>query len=451
MSRVAVEKRTPIASAARRFAFPTGSTFLSQAALLEEAGPPRVPALACLMGFAFIAIALIAGMVIQIDVVTSTSGQIRAAGGNQILQSFHGGVVDRVHAEEGQIVQTGDILVTLIDPEAQAEFDRLIVREAGLTAKAKRLQSLTGTVAELTRKPNAEATLVANEQMSILPIEQQAIIAERSLVQAEIDRRSKAVRNLKNLEKETGLRVTLFEEELERLRPLFAKGLLVKSRLLEAEQDAIDAHLRIKEIQGQLREAEASLLESRRRLDNVVADGKLKHGDQLSTLLLDLNETRQRVKAMSQRLERGTITAPSSGIVFELKAKNSGQTIPPGDPVAEMIPLDGGLEAEARLPPSEISHVFPGQPVRIAIDGVEPHRHGYLEAEVGALSPSTFVDENALPYYRASLILSGEQLDGIVLTPGMTIQAQIKTGHRTILEYLLKPVYRAWNTAFHER
>jgi HlyD family secretion protein/adhesin transport system membrane fusion protein len=451
MSKVAVDKRTSIASAARRFAFPTETTFLSQAALLEEAGPPRMPALACLLGFLFVAITLVAGMVIQIDVVTSSSGQIRAAGGNQILQSFNGGVVDRVHAEEGQIVQAGDVLVTLDDPDAQAEFDRLTIREAGLIAKAQRLRSLTGAIAGLTRQPSPEAAPVANEQMSILPIEQQAIIAERTLVQAEIDRRSKAVRNLRILEKESGVRVTLFDEELARLRPLLEEGLLVKSRLLEAERDAIDAHMRLKEIQGQIREAEASLLESRRRLDNVVADGKLKHGDQLSTLLLDLNETRQRAKAMRQRLERATITAPSAGIIFELKAKNAGQTIAPGDPIVELIPIDRGLEAEIRLPPSEISHIHPGQHVRIAIDGIEPHRHGYLEATVGALSPSTFIDENAVPYYRASMVLSSEQLDGIPLTPGMTLQAQIKTGYRTILEYLLKPVYRAWNTAFHER
>ncbi|MEM9442638.1 MAG: HlyD family type I secretion periplasmic adaptor subunit [Pseudomonadota bacterium] len=451
MSQVTLDKRPSITSAARRFTFPTETTFLSQAVLLEEAGPPRVPALSCLFGFVLVAIALAAGMLIQIDVVTSSQGQIRAAGGNQVLQSFDGGFVAQIHAEEGQIVQAGDILVTLDDPEAQAEFDRLSVRQAGLVARALRLQSLTGMTAQLAIEPNDDDTPIANEQMSILPIEQQALIAERTLVQAEIDTRLKAVQNLQLLEEEATRRVTFFDDELARLSPLFAKGLLIKSRLLEAERDAIDAQERLKEIQGQIREAKSGLLESRRRLDNVVAGGKLRHGDQLSSLLLDLNETRQRAKTMRQRMARGTITAPSAGIVFELKAKNPGQTIAPGDPIVEIIPIDGGLEAEVRLPPSEISHIHPGQPVRITIDGIEPHRHGYLEATVGALSPSTFVDENALPYYRASLALSSEELDGIALTPGMTIQAQIKTGYRTILEYLLKPVYRAWSTAFHER
>jgi HlyD family type I secretion membrane fusion protein len=451
MSRIALDKQVLTTPEARRFAFPTGSAFLSQAVLLEEAGPPRIPAIASLLGFLFVVVALTAGMVVQIDVVTSTSGQIKAVGGNQLLQSFNGGFVNKIHVEEGQIVQQGDILVTLDDPEAQAEFDRLIVREAGLIAKEERLRSLTGTTAELERKPSAAAEMVANEQMSILPLEQQAIIAERTLVQAEIDRRSKAVRNLRTLEKETTLRVALFDDEVARLRPLFTKGLLVRNRLLEAEQDAIDAQLRLREIQGQIREAEASLVESRRRLDNVVADGKLKHSDQLSTLLLDLNETKERVKAMRQRLERAKITAPSAGIILEIMAKHPGQTIPPGDPVAEMIPMGAGLEAQVQLPPSEISHVYPGQPVRIAVDGIEPHRHGYLEATVGALSPSTFIDQDAIPFYRASIALSTEELDGITLTPGMTLQAQIKTGHRTILEYLLKPVYRAWNTAFQER
>ena len=451
MSDSAIDRRPAVASAARRFAFPTQTAFLSQAALLEEAGPPRAPALVCLLGFLFVTVALIAGMLIEIDIVTTSAGRIVAADGNQTLQSFEGGIVDRIDVEEGQIVQPDDLLLTLKDPEAEAQLDRLSLREAALDAQARRLQALLVLPSASTVQRSQEAKNAAKEQMSVLRLENDALVAEQALVNAEIDRSKKSLQNARAREKNARLRLSLIQDKLGTDRQLKAKGLLSKTLLLEIEQQSIDAASELAEIQGQIREAKAALVESNRRLDNVGASRKQEQAKQLSSVLIELNETRQQIESTLGRLDRAKIKAPVGGVVLELKVKHPGQTVASGDPVVEIIPIDSVLIAETRLPPTEISHVSLGQLARVAIDGVEPHRHGYLEGDVEAISPSTFIDENAMPYYRASIALASDQLGGIPLTAGMTVQAQIKTGQRTILEYLLKPVYRAWNTAFRER
>lgn len=451
MSDIAIDRRPAATTMARRFAFPTQTAFLSQAVLLEEAGPPRAPALVCLLGFAFVAVAIIAGMLIQIDVVTTSTGRIVAADGNHVLQTFDGGIVDRIDVEEGQIVDIGERLLTLKDPEAETQRDRLILREAALAAQVRRLQTLVDLPLMTETLRSTEAKAIADEQMSILRFERGASSSEISLVQAEIDRRSKAVRNARALEKDALFRQSLIQDKLRTDRQLSAKGLLPKAQLIDSEQQAIDAGAELMEIRGRIREAEAALTESNRRLENVVASRMQRQGDQLSSALIDLNETRQQLEAMHRRLERATIEATVRGVVMELKVRHHGQTVAPGDPIVEIVPIDAGLVAETRLPPSEVSHVHPGQAARIAIDGIEPHRHGYLEGEIERISPSTFIDENGQPYFRASIVLASEDLDGMSLNPGMTLQAQIKTGQRTMLEYLLKPVYRAWSTAFRER
>ncbi len=451
MTQTAIESRTNAMPEARRFAFPTRTAFLSQAALLEEAGPPRLPALACLLGFVLVCVSLIAGMVIQIDVITTGTGRIAAAGGNQTLQTFDGGIVEEVLVEEGQLVEKDDLLIALKDPEGEAQLERLTMREAALAVQVGRLRAL----AELPVMPSPGIALenipVISEQMSILPLERNALHAKRSQLEAEIERRAKAVRNLRALEKETAFRLSLIEDKLEAQRGLFAKGLSPRAQLLEAERDFANVTFDLTELQGQVREAEAALDESRKRLDDVIAERRQRQGDRLSSLLVDLNDTRQQIQAMQKRLQRGRIRATARGAVQELNVRHRGQTVAPGEPVAEIIPIDGSLIAEVRLPPSEIGHVRKSQPVRIAIDGIEPHRHGYLKGEIDTISPSTFLDENALPYYRASITIAGDRIGDISLVPGMTVQARIKTGERTILEYLLKPVYRAWDTAFRER
>lgn len=451
MSEAVRERRPAVVATGRRFAFPTEKTFLSQAVLLEEAGPPRAPALVCLLGFAFVAIAILAAALIEIDVVTSSTGQVVAKDGNHVLQTFDGGIVDRVTVEEGQIVEDGDVLLTLKDPEAEAQFDRLTLREGALFAQVRRFQALLALPSTAPIQQSTAAKAASDEQMALLEIEREALIAENSFVQAEVDRQSKTLDNVRTLEQEAVDRLVLIEDQLASHRQLFDKGLLPKTQLLDIEQQAITATSELKEVQGQIREAEAALTESKQRLLNVIASRRQSQGDELSAVLIDLHEIRQQITTTRKRLERREIKAMARGVVMELKVQHQGQSVPPGDPIAEIIPIDGGMQAQIRLLPSDISHVHPEQPVRIAIDGIEPHRHGYLEGEVEKISPSTFIDENALPYYRAMISLDGDELDGMPLTPGMTIQAQIKTGQRTILEYLLKPVYRAWNTAFRER
>ena len=434
----------------RRFAFPARASFLSQAVLLEEAGPPRAPMFACVLGFLFVSFVIVAATFIDVDVISASPGRIVASNGNYIVHSFEGGIVDRVAAEEGQIVNVGDLLVSLVDPEAEAQFGRLTVREAGLAAQVKRQRTLADLPDRTTSPPPSENPVIF-EQMSILPLERDAMLAEQALIEAEIRRRLETIQNLRDLERGTRSELTLIEDELATKRHLYAKGLMPRSELRETERETASAASDLTEVQGQIHEAEAVLIEARERLSDVVAEQRQRHGDRLSSLLLELSETRQQIKALRQRLRRAQIKATGRGIVQEINVKHPGQTVAPNDPIAEIIPIDGGLVAEIRLPPSEIGHVREGQSVRLSVDGIEPHRHGYIEAEVGLISPSTFLDEDGMPYYRASIDLPNERLDDISLAPGMTVQAQIKTGERTILEYLLKPVYRAWDTSFRER
>jgi HlyD family secretion protein/adhesin transport system membrane fusion protein len=287
--------------------------------------------------------------------------------------------------------------------------------------------------------------------MDILPLEEAAIASERALARAEIERRMGSLANLQAMKKTMATTLGLANEELDAQRTLAAKGLASRSVLLATERDAAEAALDLAEVEGQIAETEATILEARRRLEDVIASRRQRHGDQLSSLMIDLGELEQQIPALQQRLARGAVRAPANGIVQKLDADLIGQVISPGDKLLESLLIDSPLVIEARLPTTEIGHVAPGQTVRIAVDGIEPHRAGYLGGHVEKLSPSTFIDEDGAPYYRALITLTNDELDGTRLIPGMTVQAQIKTGQRTILEYLLKPVYRAWDTAFRER
>lgn len=435
---------------ARRFAYPNQAVFLSQAALLEEVGPPKIPAIACFLGFVLVVVAILASALIKIDIISSSTGRITSSTANHQLQSFDGGIVDEIHVKEGQIVDAGELMLTLNDPEAEAQLSRFVARHASLSARAKRMRQL----AELDQARGGVVEPTSNvfelQQMTILPLEEAAAASERSLIRAEIYRRVKSLENLRSMKKNITMKLKLANEELTSHKHLYQKNIVNKSTLIQLKKEVNDISLSLKEIEGRIGETELTIVESTRRLEDVIASRRQKQGDQLSSIMVDLSELDQQIISLRARIDRGLLRAPIRGIIHELSADFSGQIIAPGDKLLEMIPMDSELVMEGRLPPEEISHVSKEQKVRIAVDGIEPHRVGYLEGEVKHLSPSTFVDENGMPYYQVLAILNGKKLAGIPLIPGMTVQAQIKTGERTILEYLLKPIYRAWNTAFSE-
>ena len=451
MTKAMTLERTSLTAPMRRFAYPTQAKFMSQAALLEEAGPPRVPALACFLGFGLVCAAIIASMLIEIDVLSSNRGQIVPSSANHVLQSFHGGIVDQIDVEEGQIVDVGDRLLTLRDPEAEAQLRRLQARQASLSTQAQRLRTLADLNPDLLFANQSEMEEIKAEQMAILPLEEAATASERALARAEIGRRMQSLAGLRSVRGRATSKLALAEEKLAAQRVLYDKQLVPRSVFMGFQREVADAQLDLTEIEGQISEAEASLFEAQRRLDDIVAARRQRQGDRLSAVMADLSELRQQIIAVRERQERGVIKAPVQGVIQELVVHNPGQVVAPGDRLLELVPIESDLMVEVRLPTSEISHVREGQHARMTIDGMEPYRHGYLEGIVKKLSPSTFIDENGLPYYRAVIALATDELAGRPLIPGMTVRAQIKTGQRTMLEYLLKPIYRAWSNAFREQ
>ena len=424
---------------------------MSQAALLEEVGPPKVPALACFLGFALVAVTIITCALVEIDVISSSTGRLVSSTPNHDVQSFDGGIVKTIHVDEGQLVNRDELLMTLQDPEAEAQLNRLQARRTSLAAQARRLRQLAELQPLRRTTPPPGLALLENQQMAILPVEEAAIASELALAQAELNRRIKTVESLRKQQRTTVAKVDLAEDKLARQQFLNEKRLTPKAVLLEAEREVISAKLDLTEIEGQIAENQAGILEAERRLDDVVASRRQRQSDKLSSIMVELSELEQQILTIKLRLERGVVRAPIRGVIQKLETNIVGQVVPPGNSLLEIIPIDDDLIVDARLPTTERRHVMTDQEVRLSIDGIDPHRVGYLDGKVQRLSPSTFVDENGLPYYRTLIALSSNELAGVRLIPGMTVQAQIKTDQRTILEYLLKPVYRAWGTAFQER
>jgi len=149
------------------------------------------------------------------------------------------------------------------------------------------------------------------------------------------------------------------------------------------------------------------------------------------------------------------VRAPVTGIVQGLTINTVNAVVKPGQPIMQIVPVDDELVAETRVSPKDIGYVSVGQNVDVKVDSFVATSFGGIEGRVLSLSPSTYLDERKQPYYLARIRLArafvGDDPTRFNIIPGMTIQADIKTGSKTLLDYLIRPISRGFNRAFRER
>ncbi|MEM9161168.1 MAG: HlyD family type I secretion periplasmic adaptor subunit, partial [Verrucomicrobiota bacterium] len=243
-------------------------------------------------------------------------------------------------------------------------------------------------------------------------------------------RRESVEGRIAHLEKSLAIKT----KELEITRPLAADGIVSQIELLRLENAEND-------IQGQIIKARTDYL-------NQV----LTERNELNARLEQINET---LRAYRDKITRSTLRSPVRGIVNKVHFSTPGSVIRPSEPIIEIVPVDDTLLVEARISPADIAFIGQDQKATVKLTAYDFSIYGGLEGTVEQISADTFEDERGESYYEIKVRTGGRSLRNneseLEIMPGMTVEVDIKTGKKTILEYLLKPLLRAKMNSFSER
>lgn len=237
---------------------------------------------------------------------------------------------------------------------------------------------------------------------------------------------------------------------------LYKKGLTSKIIYLDAKREVNDARGELANLIVERQRTTEELSESRTKLSELDTDSR---EDALTQMGVATNELAQINESLSQlfdRVRRLQILSPVHGIVKGMQVHTVGGVIPAGAAIMEVVPLEDELIVETKITTRDVGHVEIGQPVTVKVTTYDFARYGGISGELGDVSATTFVDEaTGDPYYRGIVKMDrgyvGFDPEQNRVLPGMTVQADIKTGRKTLLEYLLKPVVSSVKTAFRER
>jgi multidrug efflux pump subunit AcrA (membrane-fusion protein) len=385
----------------------------ARAAIVQEAHP-YASAVLYLTALFFVGLLVWAALA-RLEEVAVGTGRVIPSSQVQVIQNLEGGILAELSVAEGQVVSKDQVLLRIDDTRFTSSF-----REA----QVKRLALLA-----------AIARLTAEAQGTRLSFPAEVVRGAPNSVRGETATYASRRRALE--ETIAGLKrsLDLANKELAISEPLVAKGAISEVEILR--------------LRRQVNELQTNIDDRRNRFRADAHEELTRNKNEFATL-------DEAAVAMEDRVKRTLVRSPVRGVVKTIHVTTIGAVIQPGASMLEIVPLEDTLLIEAQVRPDDIAFIHPGQPATVKISAYDYSIYGGLPAKVERVSADSLVDEKkGYPYYKVLVRTDRASLrhldQDLPIIPGMTATVDVLTGHKTVLDYLLKPVLKARERALRER
>lgn len=430
---------------------------LAQSIVLEESGPSALIRMAMLMICGLVAAFLIWASLTPVKEVANAPGTVVPSSNLQIIQHKEGGIVREVLVEKGQMVETGQVLARLDPVETRSGLETLLTRLLNLRLKAERLRAFADDRdPDFSFADDPRHAALLDDHRAILAVQREEHAAGLKVLRDQLAGTGKEIELLRNKIASVQRQLRLVREQRDMRRELMEEGLGSRLLFLEAEREIERLRGEITEMTNEVAVNEQNLEEVGSRLVQMEATRRREALDQVAEVNAEISEVRERLTAEADRLNRLEVTAPTRGLVQDLMVGMPGAVLQPGDALLTLVPIDDVLIVESRIDTRDIGHVEVGQSVTVKVTSYDFARYGSVDGVLKDVSPTTFLDEQTgHPYYKGFVELKqnhvGDRQGRNPILPGMTVDAGIITGEKTVLAYLLRPVYISLSQAFQER
>jgi len=428
---------------------------LAQSIRLEEQGPGWLARLAIAILVAAIAGFLIWSSITEVGEIAPASGEVTPAGSVKRIQHLEGGIVSAINVREGDLVDEGQVLLELESGMTGPEFEQLRARFAALELQAAQLQAVaTREDARIDSKDGRFSNLAA-AQGTLLRSKRESVERQEAVLRQQREQRRAELDSQTAQEKSILTQIAPLEEQIRIRTETFEKGYTSRILMLDQQRELARIKTQLTEMQGQIIRSGEAMTEVDARIAELRARNQLEATQEIGKVTSDLAEVREAIEKAQDRVKRLTIRSPVRGVVKGLQTETIGGVVAPGSTLLEVIPIDAKLIVEARVLSRDIGFVRVGQAALVKVATYDYTRFGGIEGKIGTISATTFQDDKGNPFYRARIQLDknyvGDDPTRNLVIPGMTVLADIRTGNKTVLAYLLKPIVRASGEALRGR
>jgi membrane fusion protein, adhesin transport system len=370
-----------------------------------------------------------------LDEVKRGAGRVVPSRQIQVVQSLEGGIVGAIEVREGDMVQQNQVLIRIDDTKFAADFGEVSERRAAMAARVARLE------AELKGLPKPDFPDELRQAAS------GAVQAETSVFTTRARKLAEDLDVLNQQETRLTETLALLSREVELTRKLYDQKVVPEIEWLRLTRQATD-------MKGQLAEVKS-------RKMNATASFRAQADEDLAKSRGDLAVLDQNIRSAQDRVRRADLKSPVHGIVNKLNVNTIGAVVQPGANLMEIVPLEDTLLVEGRIRPQDIAFILPNQDAVVKISAYDSNVYGSLKGRVERISADTIADEKSAKdeksetFYRVMVRTETNHLGTVEhplpIIPGMVATVEILTGHKTVLDYLIKPARMLRDEALRER
>ncbi|MFK7839614.1 MAG: HlyD family type I secretion periplasmic adaptor subunit [Bdellovibrionales bacterium] len=393
----------------------------------------------------------------KLDEVTRGDGKVIPSLSVQALQSLEAGIVDEFLVREGDEVKKGQVLVRLNAIEASSDLGANESRYLGLLASITRLQAEAegkGTI-DFPEEVMKKAPQSVTEEINTFRANRQSLDTQLNVLMQQVAQREQEVRELSGRISDTRGVLNLQKQEKAMVEPLVAKGSAPRMELLQLERSIKERQTELNGFSSSLPRARSAVSEAKARINEIESNAKAQAQTELSARLIEMNEIKERLSALTERKTRTEIKSPVDGTIQEITVNTIGGVIRPGEDLIKIVPKDDKLVIEAEIRPSDRAFIYPGQKAIVKLTAYDFSIYGGLNAELISISADTFEDQEGNSFFQVKLRTTETELkrkgEILPIEIGMVATVDILTGEKTIMQYLLKPFIKTLDNALSER
>jgi adhesin transport system membrane fusion protein len=345
-----------------------------------------------------------------IDEIVRAEGEFISTSRPQIIQNLEGGILAELLVKEGDEVMEGDVLARLYGTQFRSSVDDLEDQITALDIRRLRIE------AEMAGLVQFDVPWELRERSPEMAASEQALLAARQL---DFNSRYDGARRV--------LEQAAQEKKL--MEDLLDKKVVALIEVTRARKAHADAQI---------------------KMDEIITQTELMRAEEFSETLKELATLRQNLRSSRDQLNRTVLVSPMHGVVNKLMVTTIGGVVRPGEEILQIIPLGEELYVEAKVAPENIAGIRPGQEATIKLSAYDFTIYGSLKGRVDVISADTFKDERrpeAPAHYKVTVRVDKTSLSDrqrqLEIRPGMQATVELHTGEKTVLQYLLKPLYKS--------
>ena len=391
----------------------------------------------------------------ELDEVVRGMGRVIPSTQVKIIQNLEGGILSKVLVKEGQTVQAGQALIQLDQTSFYSRLEEKLARKYALEACIARL------TAEHTRGPVKFPDHLKDEKPRLVERERALMKsrADKLWVEMDIQTRTQEKFRLEIKEKQGLVRhleidLTIARQKYDILKPLVDKKSASRLELLDLERQINQLESKIEENRDQIPKIEAAIAMAESKKKSVSKNFSTRVLDDLTRYKNELDQLEKVLPAVRDRLKRTCILSPVSGRVKQIFVHTLGGVVGSAEPLMEIVPEKDELLVEARLLPKDIAFIHPDQKVKVKFTAYDFSIYGGIDGTLDHISADAIVSQEGYSYFLIRVKLNENHITyqdkPLPVMTGMECQVDILSGSKTVMDYLLKPILKARQTALQE-